>query len=391
MHIFFSVGEPSGDLHAAKLIRELRTRTAGFRASGLGGPLMEEAGCLVRFRLTDYAVMGILAVLPLVWKFYRLLKQVQVWLTEDPPDAVVLVDYPGFNWWVARCARKRGIPVYYLMPPQLWAWGSWRVRKMRRLVDLALCGLSFEHDWYRARGIPSVHVGHPFFDDVAERKLDAQFLDAQRERADGGPIVAILPGSRSHEITHNFPIQLEVMQQLQSRFPQARFLVANYKASQKTTCERFYQESGCCLPVEFHVGRTSEILQLGDVCLMVSGSVSLEVLARRTPAVVLYRVGLINRILGQLLITCRYISLPNLVADRIVLPEFVLTWRDPQAITTMTGHLQAWLADPEQRALKRAELDSLARQISAPGATVRAAEAILAQLEMSSLPARRAA
>src|SRR5579872_2182624 len=127
MHIFFSVGEPSGDLHAAKLAAELKQRVPGLECSGFGGPLMEAAGCRLIYRLTDLAVMGILPVIPLLFKFLRLIWQARRSFQEQRPDAVVLVDFPGFNWWIARSAKKLGIPVIYYLPPQLWAWAPWRV------------------------------------------------------------------------------------------------------------------------------------------------------------------------------------------------------------------------------------------------------------------------
>lgn len=377
MHLFFSVGEPSGDLHASKLIEDLRRRVPVFQCSGLGGPRMEQAGCKVHYRLTDLAVMGIFAVLPMLGKFLSVLWQVGKWLDADRPEAVVLVDFPGFNWWVARAAKKRGIPVIYMMPPQMWAWAGWRVHKMRRLVNLTLCGLPFEHAWYEQRGVPAALIGHPFFDEVVEKRLDDAFIENHTSTDPTRPVVAILPGSRTQEVNVNFPMQLDVMRRLHARFPQVRFLVANYKEPQRRLCEAMYAKTGTPLPVEFHVGKTSEILEASQVCLMVSGSVSLELLARRKPAVVLYGVGPINWVIGRILIGCRFISLPNLIADRLILPEFVLRTHDPQVIQQMTDHLAEWIADPSQFAKTRAELDALAKEVAQPGATQRAAQIVM--------------
>ncbi|MFN0052948.1 MAG: lipid-A-disaccharide synthase [Planctomycetales bacterium] len=396
MHIFFSVGEPSGDLHAAKMIEELRRRVPNAEFSGFGGPLMKAAGCVLHYRLTDLAVMGILAVIPFLGRFISLLRCAAQALDRDPPDAVVLVDFPGFNWWIARLAKRRGIKVYYYLPPQLWAWAPWRIHKMRRLVDQVLCGLRFEEEWYRQRDVDVNYVGHPFFDEVASLELDGEFLNQQREQTPtGGQIVAILPGSRDLEIANNFDVQLQMMARLQRRFPQARFLVANYREQQRQECQRRCAEREPGLPVEFHVDRTSEIIELADVCLMVSGSVSLELLARCKPTVVMYRTGLFHWVLGRLLITCPFISLPNLIADRGIMPEFVLLGDSQPKIDRMTSILEQWLSDPAQREGAAGELRRLAAQVAVPGATPRAAEAILSSLTQADLgvgtPVRAAA
>lgn len=380
MHIYFSVGDPSGDLHASKLVRELLRRAPGARCTGLGGPLMQSAGCEVHYRLTDLAVMGVVDVLPLLARFHMLLREARAHLALSRPDALVLVDYPGFNWWMARAARRLGIPVIYYMPPQLWAWAPWRVRKMRRLVDMALCGLPFEAEWYQKRGVPARLAGHPFFDEVAERQLDGTFL---RGRAGAGPTVALLPGSRGHEIKLNFNTQLQVAQRVRQRVPHARFLAGCYRQGQLEECQARLRDSGLNLPIEFHVGRTSEIIALADVCLMVSGSVSLEVLARAKPAVVLYRVGRIHHFLGKLLINCPFITLPNLVAGRPLLPEFVITGAAQKQTAQMADLLATWLTDQSAAGSLRAQLAELRERVARPGATSAAVQAILEFLHAS--------
>jgi lipid-A-disaccharide synthase len=392
MQLFFSVGEPSGDLHASKLVAELQHRVPGVECTGYGGPLMEAAGFRLLFRLTDLAVMGILPVIPLLFKFIRLARAAQRHLKEHRPDAVILVDFPGFNWWIARGAKKLGIPVFYYLPPQLWAWAPWRARRMRRFVDHVISCLPFEVEWYRQRSIAAEFVGHPFFDEVDHRQLDHDFLRGHAAKdGEGERTVAVLPGSRNHEIAENFPIQIRVMKRLNQRLPGVRFLVASYKEGQRERCARMLAERAPELNAALYVGRTAEIIELGEVCLMVSGSVSLEVLARKTPAVVVYRINRGFYWLCRAIITCKYFSLPNLIADRAVMPEFAPVDDPRPAIAAMTEVLHLWLTDAGERARIVAELTRLRNAVATTGATANASRAILERLSLPAPSASRAA
>ena len=380
MKIFFSVGEPSGDQHAAHLVSELTSRRSDVECVGFGGPLMREAGCRIDFELTNMAVMGFLKVLPLIQKFRGLVKQAAEQFERERPDAVILVDFPGFNWWIARAAKQAGIPVYYYCPPQLWAWAPWRIKKVRRFVDQVLACLPFEAEWYQKRGVPVTYVGHPFFDEIADKPLNVEFLQDQRSK--DGRRMAILPGSRTHEVHSNFPVQLEVMRKLSLEFPDLRFLVASYKPAQREYCEQVLAKSGFNLPIEFHVGKTSEILELAECCLMVSGSVSLEVLARGVPAVVQYRADWFFALMARILVTCRYMSLPNLVADRLLMPEYriVESFYMRQKIEAMTQEFRVWLGDPMALARAVVPLKQLRDSLMRTGATRNVADFVLGQL-----------
>ena len=393
MHIFFSVGEPSGDQHAAHLIEELRRRRPDLQCSGYGGPLMEQAGCRVLFRLTNLAVMGFLRVVPLLWQFYRLVRDANHFFQQQRPDAVVLVDFPGFNWWIARKAKAAGIPVFYYLPPQLWAWAPWRIRRVRKSVDYVLCGLPFERKWYADRGIQVDYVGHPFFDEVADVPLDRKFLKtwATEEATDVGEAknVGLLPGSRQQEITRNWPLMLQIIERLHARHPHVRFLVACYKQSHLEFFREMLPAGQNELPVHWFVGKTSEIIEGADCCLMVSGSVSLEMLARETPAAVVYRIGSLINVLKGIFLRVDWISLPNLMAGRKILPEWVVCWFPQRDVQCMTATLDGWLSDPQKLKQAVQELRNLRDEIAQTGATTRTAEAILNRL--TSVGARKAA
>jgi len=199
--IFFSVGEPSGDLHGANLISALKKNSGDIQFTGFGGPKMAAAGCRLNYDLTELAVMWVLAVVVNIHKFIGLLRQADEIFRTERPDVVVLIDYPGFNWWVARRAKAHNIPVIYYGTPQLWAWAPWRVAKMRRFVDHVLCKLPFEEKWFRERGCNATFVGHPYFDELHERKIDEKLVASlssdSRENGDNGKLVTILPGSRN--------------------------------------------------------------------------------------------------------------------------------------------------------------------------------------------------
>src|SRR5580704_8582339 len=201
MRIFICAGEPSGDIHGANLVRELQQRHPGVECVGFGGERMAAAGCRLLYPLCQLAVMWFARVLAHAPVFLELLSRADRYFRHERPDAVVLIDYPGFNWWLARRAHAHGIPVFYFVPPQLWAWAGWRVRKMRRSVDHVLCSLPFEEPWYRERGVDAHYVGHPYFDELPGQVLDPEFLARQRGRPE--TVIGLLPGSRSQEVEMN--------------------------------------------------------------------------------------------------------------------------------------------------------------------------------------------
>jgi lipid-A-disaccharide synthase len=342
---------------------------------------MEQAGLRNLYRLTDLSLMG-LNVLPVVGTFYQQYRRARSFLRREKPAAVVLVDCPGFNWWIAAAAKSLRIPTLYYLPPQLWAWAPWRIRKVRRWVDVILAALPFEAEWYRSRGVDVEYVGHPFFDEVAQHRLDQAFLDRCRWGEHGHPVrtVGILPGSRRREVELNFSVQLRVMQRLARKHPDVRYRVACYQEAHRDFCRQALRGEFARLPVDLHVGRTPEIIEAAECCLMTSGSVSLEMLARTTPAIVQYKSGPVTGALGRALLRCPYVSLPNLIAGRSLMPEHLFVARDGLHSRAIASQLDDWLSHRAQLERARLELQKLKDQIVRTGGIHRAAETLLRRM-----------
>ncbi len=373
MRLFLSAGEPSGDLHGANLIHALKQRQPNLEVLGFGGERMAAAGCRLAFPLCDMALVGLFRVLANVPKFWRILGLAERVFVEQRPDAVVLIDFPGFHWWLARRAHAHGIPVVYFVPPQLWAWGSWRVRKMRRLIDRVLCTLPFEPEWYRQRHVAAEYIGHPYFDELREQHLDNAFIAAQREQP--GTILGLLPGSRNQELHYNLSSLLGAAALIHARRPDVRFLVACFRERHRRQVEE--RLVGLDLPIEAHVGRTPEIIHLAHSCLAVSGSVSLELLYRGKPSAILYRHHWTGIVLAHLLKNCRYITLVNLLADKELFPEYFGTGCPAEALA---DHVLHWLNDRSAYEALCGELAVLRQRVAVPGACARAAEAVLTMI-----------
>jgi lipid-A-disaccharide synthase len=404
VRIFLSAGEPSGDVHAANLVRELARQCPRVEAVGYGGPEMAAAGVRLHAELTRLAVMWFARALLHLPAFWELVVRADRYFHRQRPDAVVLVDYPGLNWWIARRAKVHGIPVFYYPPPQIWAWGQWRVRKMRRLVDHVLCTLPFEEAWFRAHGCRATCVGHPFFDEVRRVSLDEAFLARQRGHATGmapveeppdavrglstaatrqppatshQPLVLILPGSRTQEVAANFPDFLKAAGRIQRAVREARFAVAAFKPQHaemvRGMIEKFSGRA-CPLNIEVHTGRTPELMHLADCAMACSGSVSLELLYHAKPTVILYRVSRLAYLVQGFFRQAKYITLVNLLANEMLFPEY-LTCEDRSA--EIAGHVIEWLSKPEVRCGRVAALERLRLQVAHPGASRRAAEIIL--------------
>ncbi len=389
MRIFFSVGEPSGDLHGANLIRALRAQHPDWEFVGYGGPKMAEAGCYLHADLTQLAVMWVAQVLINYGKFLGLLAAADQYFRDHRPDAVVLIDYPGFNWHIARKAKAHGIPVIYYGTPQLWAWASWRVRKMRRYVDHVLCKLPFEEAWFRQRGCRATFVGHPYFDELEAQQPDQALIQSL---ADGEiPLVTILPGSRTQEVTSNLPEFLKAARLIRQRVPRVRFAVAAFKEKQRALAQQIIDESR--VDVELYVGRTTELVRAARCCLACSGSVSLELLFHTKPTAILYQISRFGYLVQRIFRKVRYITLVNLLtvqdpfADRraghysrleerdshVLMPEY-LTCGDRTA--ELADHIVEWLSSDIEFERNIKGLSALRDRIGQGGASLRAAEYI---------------
>jgi lipid-A-disaccharide synthase len=393
MRVFLSAGEPSGDHHAALLARALRARRPDVECVGLGGPQMAAEGCRLVADMTKLAVMWFLRVILAIHRFVDLARRAERSFLDHRPDVCVLVDFPGFHWWLAWRAKRHGIPVVFYCPPQIWAWASWRKAKMRRLIDHVLAPLPFEHDWFTAEGIPSTLVGHPFFDETAHASPRAT---ATREPSDRGPLVLLLPGSRGQEISANLPSLLRGGELVAAHVPDARFVVAVLHERHAEVVRGMITGAGGSA-VEVVAGKTRSLMAEASCAMAVSGSVSLELLAARLPAVILYRIGGFAYIVQSWFRHARFITLVNLMA----VPDPILPVRgvfsaptvvppaDPDAIypeylavsdpaDRAAEHVVTWLTDATARRSVVERLDEVAARVARSGSASRAAAAVLA-------------
>ena len=407
MKIFFSVGEPSGDVHGANLIRALKSMYGDdLQCVGFGGPKMKEAGAEILFDLTSLAVMWLGRVLWNIKTFFNLAAQAQDYFEIEKPDAVVLIDYPGFNWHIAKRAHNAGIPVYYYSPPQIWGWAQWRVRKMRKWVDCVLSGLPFETQWFQDQRCRCVYVGHPFFDETEKQELEGSRQEAVGSSEEFPSVskkktiqIGILPGSRTQEVEQNISTFLKAARIIQERFAQVsatpiQFRVAAFKdehwgiIAPKAAKARLDD-------IVIEVGTASKIMASSDAVMAVSGSVSLELLYYTIPSVILYKTCWLGMFLQSIFRKVKYITLVNLLEygavpanapdlpiapnpHEALFPEF-LTARDKSE--EIAEKILAWISDPEEYERKKDKLTELKSHVCRPGAAQKAAEIILTEIE----------
>jgi lipid-A-disaccharide synthase len=406
MRVFLSAGEPSGDHHAAALVRAIKARQPDVECVGLGGPCMAAEGCLLIADLTQLAVMWFLRVLLNLHRFVDLARRAERSFLDDRPDVCVLVDFPGFHWWLAWRAKRHGIPVVFYCPPQIWAWASWRIHKMRRLVDHVLAALPFEHDWFVAQGLSSTLVGHPFFDELRAHQLAAADTSSPASGSSVRPadhplrpVVLLLPGSRGQEIEANLDAILRAAAGVAQRVPEARFVVGALNEKHAARVQQTIQTLGPvleALDLRVESGRTRSLMREAFCAIAVSGSVSLELLAARVPTVIVYRISGFAHVVQSWFRHARSITLVNLLAVREPIGPTRPQWRpprevspaDPEAIfpeylavqdpaAHIAGHVVEWLTQPAVRQAVIARLDAVADRVAHGGSAERAADAVL--------------
>lgn len=372
--LFISACEPSADLHAASLIRAVARVRPEVRFLGVAGPAMQEAGCQPIFDMTGHSAM-LLGVVRAVGPAVRLLAAAKRHLREHRFAAAVVVDSPTLNLPIARQAKRRGIPVLYYIAPQLWAWGAFRVRRVRKRVDHLAVILPFEEKYFRDRQIDATYVGHPLFDSLTQHPPDQAGTASIRKQ--GHPVVALLPGSRQHVVREVLPGQLEVVSHIVQQFPEAHFGVSVANSVVSDEIQRCIATSG--LSVTAYEGRNAELLTASDLALVASGTATLEVACRHTPMIVMYNASRWGyRLVGRWFISARHLSLINILAGREVVPEFMPYYTSTGPIADRAIDL---LSDPAARRQMSEDLTAVIDSLVKTGASENTARLLLNMID----------
>src|SRR5438093_2366152 len=372
--IYFVAGEVSADNHGAALLRSLREFNTGLNFIGRGGPQMRIiAGEQFKNWIGNAAVLGLWEVVLKYGYFRKQFRETLKEIQESKPDAVVLIDYPGFNLRLARALRRQSHSektIYYISP-QVWAWNRRRVKKMARFIDLVLCIFPFETDLYAASGLRAVFVGHPMIE-----RLETQKIDNRRD----SNLIGLFPGSRSREVRKIFPVMIETARRLLQFNPTLRFQVA--AASEELAREMSEMLRAKQLAdgqtIEIAVGQTAAIMQRVFLGIVASGSATLEAAYFRMQFVMIYKVACPTDVAARLAVNVDFLGMPNLLAGKEVVPEFIQQQAKPGAIAKAA---QPLMEDARTRERMISEFDAIVSKLGGSGASERAARAISKRLE----------
>jgi lipid-A-disaccharide synthase len=371
MRYYMIAGEASGDLHGSNLIKELRQLDTQANIRCWGGDLMQQAGGELVKHYRDLAFMGFVEVVMNLRTILRNLAICKEDILQFKPDTLVLIDYPGFNLRIAEWAKQQGIKVVFYISPQVWAWKENRVKKMKECIDRMLVILPFEKDYYRDKWNWEVeYVGHPLVQVVDQRRAES----ANDAPIANKPIVALLPGSRKQEILKKLPIMMEVSQ----FFPDYQFVVAKAPGQE----DSFYAGLLAGYPnVSAVSGKTYHLLMQSKAALVTSGTATLETALFGVPEVVCYKGSNISYQIAKRLIKVKYISLVNLIMDKLVVKELIQHELTPE---NLRQELQQLLTDPARQQQLAADYKALKELLSQGGnASAKAAASIVQFLNAS--------
>lgn len=365
--IWISAGEASGDLHGALLAEALRERIPGLSLAGMGGPAMVKARVDVRFPMRLLSLVGATEILSSLPRILKLLRDTRRTFEEFKPQAVVVIDSPDFHFHVVRRARTLGIPVYYYVSPQVWAWRSGRVEFLHKNVRKVLCILPFEQAFYRERGVEADYVGHPLLDQIPLAELDR--LEPEPGR------VGILPGSRRKEVEGLLPEFAGAARLMAASQPGLSFSLVRAPGINPDLLLRHWPQD---LPVTLvQPGDRYQAMRQSQFVLAASGTASLETALVGTPTIIAYKLSPLSYFLARRLINVKYIGLPNLILDRKVFPELI---QEEARAAVMAAIGRMWLANPTSLPNIRADLARLRHMLGEPGAATRATALILDDL-----------
>ena len=370
-------GEESGDIYGAELAVALRALAPEIVLEGMGGSRMEAAGVKIVVDSRNLGAMGIVEAHNKLGGIVRAYRRLSSHLAKTRYDAVVCIDFPEFNLRLARSAKRRGHRVIYYVTPQIWAWRRWRVRLLRKYADLCLVVLPFEADFYRARKVKAEFVGHPLLDLVKPAPDKAGFL-REVDLDPSRPVIGLLPGSRRAEIRYMLSTLRKAAEKLSRARPNLHFLLPVAPTVRRGQVEHYLDGHG--LDLALVEGRAHDVMSSSDLCLIVSGTATLEAAILGTPMVIIYQGSYPSGLVAKLLLRIPSFGLPNIVAGRTIVPELSQKEVSPEAIAREALSI---LDEPVVRQTMVAELDKVRSLLGDGGATERAARRILEFLVVS--------
>ena len=313
-------GEASGDQHAANLFLELKNHIPDISGFGMGGKKMAKAGIDVRFDSSNIAVIGVIEVLKHYREIKTALKLMQQLLVSEKPDLLVCVDYKEFNYKLAAFAKQQGIKVLFYVSPQVWAWRPGRVIKYGKVIDMMAVIFPFETAYYEVENIPVAYVGHPSVD-----KVHPQFSVEEAKRLfnldSNHPIVGLLPGSRRNEIMRLLPVMIKAAEIIQKTVPDIQFILPQAESVDDELLQSILQTAAVKLQVVKY--QPYDVIQCCDAVMTSSGTVTIEIALLTVPMVITYKLSPVTYWLGELLVKTPFIGLPNIVAGRKIVQEFI--------------------------------------------------------------------
>jgi len=328
LKIFISAGESSGDIYGAALARSIREASPGASVYGIGLSKMKEAGVSLFVNLAGHSVMGVTEILSSVYENYRTIKKAGAFFKSEGIDALVLIDYAGFNLELARQAKRHGMKVFYFIAPKLWAWGSFRMKKLKSFVDRIYSIFPFEHDYFKGHGVETRFFGHPLFDIIAGTGFDfPAFLKKEQEGYVRKNRIVLMPGSRRSEIINNLPMMLECAAALYEKYSGhyhgLEFVMPIAPSSDAGVIEKLLKDSR--VGVETVAGELEKYRLFSEAIFAIatSGTATLELALFGVPMVITYRVALFTELAGRLLINSRFIGLPNIIHGSQVASELL--------------------------------------------------------------------
>lgn len=371
--VLISCGEASGDLYAGALVEALRRLDPAIRVSGLGGERLRAAGADLVGDYRGLTVTGLVEAAVVLRRSWRMLDAIGAAARELRPDVFVAIDFPDFNFRLLPVMRRLAVPIVYYVSPQLWAWRPNRIYTLKKYVDQMLVIFPFERAIYERAGVPVEFVGHPLIDLARPTERRDEFLAAHGLTSDR-PVLAILPGSRPSELRHNLPVMAAAVPLIAREIPGLQVVVGRAPALEDQLFAPLGPVRAFGVPVRVVSGATDDVLASSDAVVTASGTATVQAALHGRPMVIVYRLSPLTYRIGRAFVRVGHYGMVNLVAGRVVVPELIQDAFTPAAVTREAVSL---LTDAARAEAMRRDLADVRAKLGGPGASRRAAEAVL--------------